>query len=305
VIRTLGRLAAAAGLVVAGGLTLPGGAAEAAACSGSTGVTVVIDYGSSSSTLCALDSSSAIKVLTSVASVTYPPMYQGTVVCQINSVPAQPCQRMPPSSAYWAFFHASRGGSWTYSSSGVAEYDPAPGTVIGFAFGSGGAPSSAPPAPIASSTPKPSPSPSASSTPRPSSSASSTPRPTTPRSTTTGGTGGGSASGGASAGTPRSTSGATATGSTSPTGRTGAGVKGGTGSTKAKPKPSKVGATTSAGAATTTAGEPSPTTDDTAPQASAASEDTGSPTSLFAGLGLVGVVGAGAAYLAVRRRAHG
>ena len=48
--RRLGRFLAAAGLAVAGGLALPGGAAQVAACSGSTGVTVVIDYGSSSTT---------------------------------------------------------------------------------------------------------------------------------------------------------------------------------------------------------------------------------------------------------------
>ena len=39
--------------------------------------------------------------------------------------------------------------------------------------------------------------------------------------------------------------------------------------------------------------------------AGAKSTDSGSPTTLLAGLGLVGLVGAGAAYLAVRRRATG
>lgn len=293
-IRTLARLAAAAGLVVAGGLTLPGGAAQAAACSGTTGVTVVIDYGSSSDTLCAADSSSAIRVLTSVASVTYPPQYQGTVVCQINDVPAQSCPRMPPGNAYWAFFHAPRGGSWTYSTSGVASYDPAPGTVIGFAFGSGGAPSSAPPAPSSTSTPKPSPSP----TPKPSSSTSSTPRSTPPRPTSTGG---GTPSGGATAPQARSTS-ATSAGSGASTH--------GSGTTGTATRPATTRATTSAtttpGQPTATAGEqPSPSGDDQAPQAANATDDSGSPTSLFAGLGLVGLVGAGAAYLTIRRRAHG
>lgn len=294
-IRTLGRLAAAAGLVLAGGLTLPGGAADAAACSGSSGVTVVIDYGSSSSTLCAPDSSSAIRALTAVANVTYPPQYQGTVVCQINSVPAQTCNRMPPSSAYWAFFHASRGGSWTYSSSGVAEYDPPSGSVVGFAFGSGGAPSTAPPA--ATPVPKPSPRPSPSSTPKPSSSTPSTPRATSPRATGTGGGGTGGSHTGTGAPTPRSTSGATTPGAPASTG------KAATTATKAKPGASAT--TTTASTETPGGGQASPSSDEQTAQAAQAAEDSGSPTSLFAGLGLVGVVGAGAAYLTLRRRAHG
>jgi hypothetical protein len=296
VIRALARLTAAAALVVTGGLALQGGAAQAAACSGTTGVTVVIDYGSSSATLCAPDSSSAIRALTSVASVTYPPQYQGSVVCQINSVPSQPCTRMPPSSAYWAFFHASRGGSWTYSSSGVAEYDPPSGSVIGFAFGSGGAPSSAPPP--ATGTPTPSPS----STPKPSSSTSSTPRSTSPHATATGGgTTGGSAAG-TSSSTPRSTSAAMATGSGASTRAPGAAT-----ATRSAPTRATTSGTTTSGQPTASAAgaQPFPTSDDRAPQAVNAADDAGSSTSLLAGLGLVGVVGAGAAYLTIRRRAHG
>ncbi|MFC8503681.1 hypothetical protein ACFUC1_15070 [Pedococcus sp. NPDC057267] len=278
--RHLGRFLAAAGLVVAGGLALPGGAAQAAACSGTTGVTVVIDYGSSSSTLCGPDASSAIRVLTSVASVTYPPQYPGTVVCQINDVPSQPCTRMPPSSAYWAFFHATRGGSWVYSSSGVAEYDPPPGSVIGFAFGSGGAPSSPPPA----AAPKPSPTPSPSST-------SSTPR-STGTSSTPGSTGSSSRP---SSPTTVLPNGSTAT--VSATARTQA---------PTASRPSTATTTSSASATTTTTAPPaSGSTEQTA--AATAGEPTsgsGSPATLLAGVGLVTLVGAAAAYLALRRRAQ-
>ena len=108
--------------------------ASAAACSGTSGVTVVVDTGSSISTKCASgDPSSALKALSSAGfSVTYPQQYPGSVVCRINGYPSSdPCVRMPPGDAYWAFFHAKRGGSWVYSSSGVASYDPAPGTVVG------------------------------------------------------------------------------------------------------------------------------------------------------------------------------
>lgn len=273
--RRLGRFLAAAGLAVAGGLALPGGAAQAAACSGTTGVTVVIDYGSTSSTLCGPDASSAIRVLTSVANVTYPPQYQGTVVCQINSVPSQPCTRMPPQNAYWAFFHATRGGSWVYSSSGVAEYDPPAGTVIGFAFGSGGAPSSPPPA----AAPKPSPRPSPSSTS------------STPRSTGT-------------SSTPRATS------SSRPSTRTTVLPNGTTATVAATPKAkasttTRPATTTTTSSATTTTTEPSASGSTEQTAAATAGEPTsgsGSPATLLAGVGLVTLVGAAAAYLALRRR---
>ena len=79
--------------------------------------------------------------------------------------------RMPPASAYWGFFHAPRGGSWTYSSSGVASYSPPAGSVIGFRFGSGQQPRTAPPAP-----PRPA--------PKPTTKPTTTPKPTTPKPTT-------------------------------------------------------------------------------------------------------------------------
>ena len=282
--RLLARFVAVAGLVVAGGLTLPGGAAQAAACSGTTGVTVVIDYGSSSSTLCAADRSSAGAVLASVAQVAYVPMYGQGVVCKINGAPSnQTCQRMPPSSAYWAFFHAPRGGSWSYSSSGVADYDPAPGSVIGFAFGSGGAPSSAPPA----AAPKPQPKP----TPKPSpSSLSSKPPAAKPK----------------PAGiTPAKPSGSSTSGTTP---KAAGAVSGSAASATAGAKPSATTALPNDSTSTTPTGSvtvsPNGSTGSGETTAAAADgPDSGTPTTLLAGLGLVGLVGAGAAYLAVRRRA--
>ena len=288
--RVLSRLVTAAGLVVAGGLALPGGAAQAAACSNTTGVTVVVDYGSTSSTYCAADASSAGAVLDSVTDVAYVPMYGQGVVCKINSVPSnQTCQRMPPGSAYWAFFHAPRGGSWTFSSVGVAEYNPAPGSVIGFAFGSGGAPSSAPPA----AAPKPAPKPSTKPSPKPSPTPSSSSKPV--------------------ASTPKPVGTTPARPGSSGTGGTAAGATGPGASTAAGPTATRAGvgsATTALPTATTTDGSPaSPSSTDSTgagadvAAARASSPDTGSPTTLLAGLGLVGLVGAGAAYLAVRRRA--
>lgn len=292
--RRLARLAVAAGLVLAGGLALPGGAAQAAACSGTTGVTVVIDYGSSSTTLCSPgDPSSAGAALRAVAAVAYVPMYGEGVVCKINSVPSnQTCQRMPPSSAYWAFFHATRGGSWTYSSTGVADYNPAAGSVIGFAFGSGGAPSSAPPGATAPPTPKPSPSSSSSRPPAPK--PTSKPAATTPARPGGSGTAAGSTSSGSSpaAGSPASRAATPRGATTGPT------------------APTRPAATTSTTATSGTSTSSTPAADPTSAGEAVAtpgaqSPGSGSTTTLLAGLGLVGLVGAGAAYLALRRRATG
>ena len=113
--RLLGRLAGtavAAGLVLTG-LVATAGPASAAACSGTSGVTVVVDTGSSISTKCASgDPSTAIKALSAVGfDVDYPQQYPGSVICRINGYPgSDPCVRMPPGDAYWAFFHAPRGG---------------------------------------------------------------------------------------------------------------------------------------------------------------------------------------------------
>jgi hypothetical protein len=63
-------------------------------------------------------------------------------VCTINSLP-NPC-RKPTTSAYWSYWHAKPGGTWTYSTSGAGSHDPAPGTVEGWAFGAGVAPGATP-----------------------------------------------------------------------------------------------------------------------------------------------------------------
>ncbi|TPG19474.1 hypothetical protein [Pedococcus bigeumensis] len=282
--RTVARLTAVAGLVVAGGLTLPGGAAQAAACSGTSGVTVVIDYGSSSTTSCASgDPTSAMSALRAVAAVVSPQRYPGTVVCRINGTPASdPCIQMPPADAYWAFYHALRGGSWTYSQVGVAGYNPAPGSVIGFAFGSGGAPSSAPPA----AAPKPQPKP----TPRPSpSSSSSKPPAAKPKPAGT---------------TPAKPSGSSTSGTTPQAGSAASGSSAGP-TPGVKPSATTVlpnDSTSTAATGSVTVSPNGSTGSGERTAAAAADPGSGTPMTLLAGLGLVGLVGAGAAYLAVRRR---
>lgn len=277
--RRLGRFLAAAGLAVAGGLALPSGAAQAAACSGTTGVTVVVDFGSSTTVACtAGDPGSGLQAL-SMAGFGYQLVANQAFVCKINGYPAsQTCQRTPPSTAYWSYWHASRGGSWQYSSSGAGNYNPPAGSVEGWSFGGGSAPSTPPPAaPAPKPSPTPSPSPT-SSRPRSTGTSPSSPRPTSsPR--------------------PRTSTAVppTGTAATAPATRTA------TGSTTTRPTTA-----TTTGTPSTTTDEPTPTGGASGETAASAatqpSSGAGSPTTLLAGVGLVTLVGAAAAYLALRRR---
>jgi hypothetical protein len=147
-------LALAAGLAVGA----PAPAAEAAACSSATGVTVVVDFGSLGGvqTGCAGgDPGSGLAALAGAGhGYTFVPRQFG-LVCQIDARP-NPCNGAP-TTAYWSYWHASRGGSWSYSTVGAGGYDPKPGTVEGWAFGAGRQPGIAPPAAPAPARPAPKP----------------------------------------------------------------------------------------------------------------------------------------------------
>ncbi len=260
-------LAAAAGLAVAG-LAVTAGPAAASACAGSTGVTVVVDTGTSVSTRCASGpSGSALTALAAVASVEQVQTQPG-FVCRIDGFPASdPCVRTPPATAYWAFFHAERGGSWTYSSQGAGSYAPAAGSVIGFAFGAGSAPRTAPPAPASTSTPATT---TAARSPTPTTRSTNRPAPTTDRT-----------SGGVAATPPASTPSRTVTATPSPT---------------TSPAPT-------ATAPPTPSGGPSPVEGALASEPQASSSG-GVGTLVVAGALLV-LVGGLAAWIARRRRSAG
>lgn len=109
------------------------------ACSGTSGVTVVVDFaslGGGIQTACAVgDPASGLTALTGAGfSYEFVPGIPG-FVCRINSLP-NPCNGAPVN-AYWSYWHAQPGGSWSYSNVGAGSYDPAPGSVEGWAFGSG------------------------------------------------------------------------------------------------------------------------------------------------------------------------
>jgi hypothetical protein len=149
--RRLAALAAAA-LLAAGLIALEPTpqAAQAAACTGTTGVTVVVDFGSLGGGVqvaCALgDPTSGVTALTGAGfTVAGTTRWGLAFICRINGKPTsatEPCVNTPPATAYWSYWHASgSGAAWSYSTSGASSYNPAPGTVEGWSFGSGAAPS--------------------------------------------------------------------------------------------------------------------------------------------------------------------
>lgn len=173
---TWGRLVLLAGLVAATAW-LTAAPAGAAACTGDDGVTVVVDstaVGGGIRVACAPgDPASGLAALTAAGFGVDEVASQAGFVCRIDGAPSdQGCQQTPPADAYWGYWHAERGGSWSYSRAGAGSRDPAPGSVEGWAFTTGGgaptAPGVAPPAPPpppAPPSPEPAPSPTASTPP--------------------------------------------------------------------------------------------------------------------------------------------
>lgn len=148
--------------------------APSAACSGTSGVTVVVDasvLGGGVRIGCASgDPASGAAALSSAGnSYSFVPG-KGPFICQINSQP-NPCNGAPET-AYWSYWYAVPGGSWQYSNVGAGSRDPDPGEVEGWAFGAGQQPSVVPPRASAPTTTPP-------TTARPQ------PAPTTPGSPTT------------------------------------------------------------------------------------------------------------------------
>lgn len=283
--RSAGRWLAALAVGVAGSAALVVSPAArlapayAAACSGTSGVTVVVDNGSSISTGCAAgDPSSALSALQAAGHTTVMVQTQPGFLCRIDGFPARdPCVRVPPTTAYWAFFYAERGGSWVYSASGATSYNPAPGTVVGFRFDSGAAPHVAPPAAVA-----PTPTPTRTAAPAPAPTRTAAPPAPAPRTTTA---------------APRTTTPPRAT-TTAPSA---------TRHTSASASASATRSSTTGPSATTSSTQASETATPLAaapsPSAPGAESGGGSPTGLLAGALLATGLGT-AAVVVGRRRFH-
>jgi hypothetical protein len=120
------------------------GAAPSAACTATSGVTVVVDFTRFSRSIergCAAgaptDALTAIHAAGFVTAGTS--RYGDAFLCRIDDLPApkdEACSDTPPASSSWSFYFAKPGdASWTYSRTGVLSYHPAPGTAMAFAFG--------------------------------------------------------------------------------------------------------------------------------------------------------------------------
>ena len=170
----LARLAAAVLATSAAGLGLVAGTsapATAAACSGATGVTVVVDHGALGGGVDQVCNAggrrnAASSLFTGAGfSLTYVQRQPG-FVCRINGQPASdPCVNTPPSNAYWGLWWSDgKSGSWSYSSLGAGSLTVPNGGYVAFAWqtGSLNAPNVVP-TPHAS-TPTPAPTPTATPT---------------------------------------------------------------------------------------------------------------------------------------------
>ncbi|MEO7429193.1 MAG: hypothetical protein ABIY48_07385 [Acidimicrobiales bacterium] len=133
------------GQVSASSGAAPTRGAAAGACDGSSGVTVVVDFGTlggGTQTRCAPEPVSSGFDALRRAGFTYEgtARFQG-LLCRIDGKPSpqqDACQNAPSPTFYWAYWTASApGGAWTYSDSGAGNRDPAPGTVEGWAFSDG------------------------------------------------------------------------------------------------------------------------------------------------------------------------
>ena len=170
--RLIARLAAAVLATAAAGLGFVAGTsapADAAACSGASGVTVVVDHGalgggvdqvcnpSGGGNAASSNFTGAGFALTYVQS-------QPGFVCRINGQPASAaCVNTPPTNAYWGLFWSDgKSGSWSYASMGAGSLTIPDGGYVAFAWQTGSQnPPNVTPTPHASTpTPAPTPTPS-------------------------------------------------------------------------------------------------------------------------------------------------
>lgn len=141
--------------------------AQAASCSGSHGVTVVVDFhqlGGGVHAACDAGGGgkTALTQLTDVGHQLAFVQRQPGFVCRIDGSPANdPCVNTPPADAYWSVWWSDgTSGTWIYSSSGAASLQVPDGGYVGLSWQGGDgkappgvAPAAHPSAPPPSSSP--------------------------------------------------------------------------------------------------------------------------------------------------------
>lgn len=133
-------------LVVAGTVAVPGSPAVAAAsagyCPDASGVTVVVDFhelGGGTVVRCAPGTqATGLAALKNAGfQITGTLRWGEGFICRIEGKPSaatEKCVDTPPASAYWSYWYAPNGGSWTYSDKGVLNRKPPAGSFEGWSF---------------------------------------------------------------------------------------------------------------------------------------------------------------------------
>ncbi|GAB3837499.1 hypothetical protein GCM10029963_02530 [Micromonospora andamanensis] len=139
------RLAIAIAVAAASVLLGPSPAAAAGSagyCPDAAGVTVVVDFkelGGGTVVRCAPgDQATGLAALKAAGFQIAGTLRWGEgFICRIEGKPSastEKCVDTPPASAYWSYWHAPNGGSWTYSDKGVLNRKPPSGSFEGWSF---------------------------------------------------------------------------------------------------------------------------------------------------------------------------
>ncbi|MEU0937725.1 hypothetical protein [Embleya sp. NPDC005971] len=229
-------------------------------------------------------------------------------VCRVEGKPgadSEPCIDTPPASAYWSYWHAPNGGSWTYSQWGVLNRKPPIGSFEGWSFAKNKTETTNPPPRPAPARPTPEPTPNVPEPerPRPEQPKPEQPKPEQPKPEQPGPD---------PAGDPPPVGGTDSTPGTAPVDplAPGPGVAGNPMETEPPPAappvldPSPAG--TEPGSGAPAAARSSGTTPAgatwTGGEESARTDEHGIPITTLVGIGLLAVLCAGAAFTIVRRR---
>ncbi|KRV48649.1 hypothetical protein AQ490_24250 [Wenjunlia vitaminophila] len=111
-------------------------------CPDSNGVTVVVDFrelGGTTIVRCAVGHQDTGLAALKAAGiqVTGTNRWGESFVCRLENKPgpdSEPCIDTPPADAYWSYWHAANGGSWTYSQFGATNRTPQDGGFEGWSF---------------------------------------------------------------------------------------------------------------------------------------------------------------------------
>ncbi|MCX6523849.1 MAG: hypothetical protein NTX58_03640, partial [Actinobacteria bacterium] len=128
-----------AGVLSASLLHAPPVAAAEGACTTATGITVVIDFqdlGGGISTRCVSGEVDNGFAALTAAGINFQTATRAPgFLCKIAGLPTtEQCIQPAPTTAYWSYWLANRGGNWCYSSLGAGNIVPPPGTVQGWSF---------------------------------------------------------------------------------------------------------------------------------------------------------------------------